>query len=127
MSVGITDQPTTACSICRADASSRSHISRLMVITIYHPGVPYNRCIYMREQQHGRDSLSRAFMFIYTRRHSVYTGLRRSRVENRRTNERVRVKRETQKLRRARITVFKGRIIAICQGTTVISIFGIRP
>ena len=122
MSVGITDQPTTACSICRADASSWSHISRLMVITIYHPGVTHSG-VYTCMCSSMGDSLSRA-MFIYIRlhtRHRRCTRLRRSRVENTR-DERTSVSvwndRGTHKLRatkQARITVFKGRIVAICR------------
>lgn len=68
-SVGITGRPTTGCSICRTDASSWSHISRLMVITIYHPGVTFSG-VRMHVQQHGR-LFVKDRVYLYTIAHTT--------------------------------------------------------
>lgn len=67
------------------------------------PRSPIQRCIYMHEQQHGRDSLSRAFMFIYITVSQTHTHTRVVRVHpaqtftrRKYTNERVSLWNDTE-------------------------------
>lgn len=91
-SVGITGRPTTGCSICRTDASSWSHISRLMVITIYHPGVTFSG-VCMHVQQHGR-LFVKDRVYLYTIAHTMLWMCIGLCAQNICTDIRVRVKRQ---------------------------------